>query len=151
MPHPAPETPDNQEFPEETYSVCSDDDYSARLGSPTTLPNSPPSIPTFQNSSNFFGAMLLSEPGFKGDFGRRAPGGCKTARASSSSTGSSLFTIDSILAPRPSVSGGQAGRQQNSGVPTAVMHHPIHLGHIAAAASTFGTHSDFLGKHLLST
>lgn len=97
--------------------------------------------------------MLLSESSFKSDFNKmRVNNQCKTSRASSSSsTGSSLFTIDSILAPRPSVSNSVSpqinnNRQQNSAVPTAVMHHPIHLGHIAAAASTFGTHSDFLGK-----
>jgi hypothetical protein len=35
-------------------------------------------------------------------------------------------------------------------LPPAVLHHPLHLGHLAAAAASgFGaTSADFLGKHL---
>ncbi|KAF5273974.1 hypothetical protein FQA39_LY01090 [Lamprigera yunnana] len=55
-----------------------------------------------------------------------------------SSSSSSLFTIDSILAPRPNPSSPQR----------PILHHPLHFGHIAAAASAgFGatcTSAEFL-------
>lgn len=78
---------------------------------------------------------------------------------------SSLFTIDSILAPKPNNLSNNITRQKsespcnNSMSPTqqspvrptrvpAMLHHPgLHLGHLAAAAaSSFGTTSDFLGE-----
>jgi hypothetical protein len=69
---------------------------------------------------------------------------------SSPASSTSLFTIDSILAPRPP---HQPAAQQGHVVsphqrlPPAVLHHPLHLGHLAAAAASgFGTSADFLGK-----
>lgn len=99
----------------------------------TSIPNSTQTY-TPTNSTNFFGAMLLNDSSFK----MRGVGSCKPRPSVGAS--SSLFTIDSILAPRPSVSGQQIRHQSSP-----VLHHPIHLGHIAAATG-FGAHSDFLGK-----
>lgn len=83
---------------------------------------------------SFLGNMFLGE-GFKPVYKNRsiAPG------TTPSTSAGSLFTIDSILAPRPKPSSPQR----------PLLHHPtLHLGHIAAAASAgFGPASaDFLGK-----
>lgn len=102
----------------------------------TSLPTSTQSYTSTNTNQNFFGAMLLNESGFK----MRGIGTCKPRPTAT--TSSSLFTIDSILAPRPSVSSPQIRHQSSP-----VLHHPIHLGHIAAATG-FGTHSDFLGKRM---
>lgn len=67
----------------------------------------------------------------------------------------SLFTIDSILAPKfssnpsspqsPPTTSSPPNIRPTRVVP-AMLHHPgLHLGHLAAAASGFGTTSDFLG------
>lgn len=84
------------------------------------------SVPQTSNQ-NFFGAMLLQEQDLS-DLKRNKP-------RAASSTATSLFTIDSILAPRPSA----------SQIRSPVVHHPLHLSHLAAA-SGFGTHSEFLGE-----
>lgn len=83
------------------------------------------------NPQQFLGNMFLGE-GFKPVF--KQPRGSPTT----SSNSGSLFTIDSILAPRPKPVSPQR----------PVMHHStLHLGHIAAAATGFGaTSADFLGK-----
>lgn len=85
--------------------------------------------------TNFLGNMFLGE-GFKPVYKTR---GVNTAGATPSTSAGSLFTIDSILAPRPK----QASPQRPN-----VLHHPtLHLGHIAAAASGFSPASaDFLGE-----
>jgi len=68
-----------------------------------------------------------------------------SSTSSSPASTTSLFTIDSILAPRPS---HQPPLQQHLLSPPAVLHHPLHIGHLAAAAASgFGaTSADFLGK-----
>lgn len=85
--------------------------------------------------SHFFGSVLLGE-GFQPVY--------KPSRGSPGSTpGShgSLFTIDSILAPRPKPTSPQR---------PLVHPGPLHLGHIAAAASGFGaTSADFLGESII--
>lgn len=88
--------------------------------------------------SHFLGNVFLGE-GFKPVYNgnkQRVPSVATTTNSGS------LFTIDSILAPRPK----PTSSSQNS----PVFQHPsIHLGHLAAAASSgFGAaHADFLGKH----
>lgn len=70
----------------------------------------------------------------------------------------SLFTIDSILAPRPRHSSPDtsqtmtvAGLTQRVPAPTLQFRHPLHFGHLAAVASGFApSSSDFLGESLLS-
>lgn len=72
-----------------------------------------------------------------------------------------LFTIDSILAPKPTMmhrngdspnssppNSANASPIRPSRLPGAMLHHPgIHLGHLAAAAASgFGNTSDFLGE-----
>lgn len=76
-----------------------------------------------------------------------------SSTSSSPASSTSLFTIDSILAPRPShPSATQQAHvlQSHQRLPPAVLHHPLHLGHLAAAAASgFGaTSADFLGKLL---
>lgn len=69
----------------------------------------------------------------------------------------SLFTIDSILAPRPRHSSPDtsqtmsvAGLTHRVPAPT-LLRHPLHFGHLAAVASGFApSSSDFLGESLLS-
>ena len=75
-----------------------------------------------------------------------------SSTSSSPASSSSLFTIDSILAPRPSHQTPAVSPQQHviaphQRLPPAVLHHPLHLGHLAAAAASgFGaTSADFLG------
>lgn len=80
---------------------------------------------------HFFGNVFLGE-GFKPVYGAN-----KIRGAPSSSTSSSLFTIDSILAPRPKPASPQR--------PTLLQHPPIPLGHLAATGG-FGTGpANFLG------
>lgn len=77
------------------------------------------------------------------------------------SAASSLFTIDSILAPKPNHLTNRSSESPGSSppgsantspirprMPAAMLHHPsLHLGHLAAAAASgFGNTSDFLGK-----
>lgn len=87
-----------------------------------------------QNFLGNIGNMFLGE-GFKPVYKTRvsAPG------STPSTSAGSLFTIDSILAPRPKMSSPQR----------PLLHHPtLHLGHIAAAASGFSPASaDFLGEY----
>lgn len=95
-----------------------------------TTSKSPPAFVPHQ----FFGNMFLGE-GFKPVCRPRG-----TIQATPTGGGSaSLFTIDSILAPRPKVT---------SSPQRPLLHNPnIHLGHIAAAAGGFGPGSaDFLGE-----
>ncbi|KAK4875458.1 hypothetical protein RN001_011880 [Aquatica leii] len=88
------------------------------------------------NPHNFLGNMFFAGEGFKPvqKITRTTPVTATVA----SSTSSSLFTIDSILAPRPNPSSPQR----------PMLHHPLHFGHIAAAASAgFGatcTSAEFL-------
>ncbi|PSN52059.1 hypothetical protein C0J52_03886 [Blattella germanica] len=81
-----------------------------------------------------------------------------SSTSSSPASSSSLFTIDSILAPRPSHQSPPAVSPPQQHVlsphqrlPPAVLHHPLHLGHLAAAAASgFGaTSADFLGMFFL--
>lgn len=63
-----------------------------------------------------------------------------------STNSGSLFTIDSILAPRPK----PTSSSQN---PPVFQHPSIHLGHLAAAAASSGfgaAPADFLGKLICS-
>lgn len=82
----------------------------------------------------------------------------------------SLFTIDSILAPtstkanqaQHSINNNRSSESPGSSPPASantspirprlpMLHHPgLHLGHLAAAASGFGSTSEFLGKSLPS-
>lgn len=75
---------------------------------------------------------------------------------STGATATSLFTIDSILAPKDKGSESPVSPSSNSSATTspvrpqhvpAMLQHPgLHLGHLAAAAG-FGTSpSDFLGE-----
>lgn len=89
--------------------------------------------------SHFLGNVFLGE-GFKPMYNgnkHRVPSVATTTNSGS------LFTIDSILAPRPK----PASSSQN---PPVFQHPSIHLGHLAAAASSgFGAApADFLGKTL---
>lgn len=87
----------------------------------------------------FLGNVFLGE-GFKPVYKPRE------SMTTASSSGTSLFTIDSILAPRPKSQSGVGATHQRP-----ILQHPnIHLGHIAAAASAgFGAGSaDFLGEQL---
>lgn len=73
-----------------------------------------------------------------------------------SGTPNSLFTIDSILAPKstsnPSSPQSPSATSTNSPTPIrpsrvpALLHPGLHLGHLAAAASGFGATTDFLGE-----
>lgn len=97
--------------------------------------------PTAFVPHQFFGNMFLGE-GFKPVC---RPRGTLQGSATPTISGSSasLFTIDSILAPRPKVT---------TSPQRPMLHNPnIHLGHIAAAAGAgFGPGSaDFLGKYYL--
>ncbi|KAJ3626047.1 hypothetical protein MTP99_016573 [Tenebrio molitor] len=94
--------------------------------SPQPSQRPPPAL----GPQHFLGNVFLGE-GFKPVFKTRV--GATTTNAA---TGSSLFTIDSILAPRPKPASPQR----------PVLQHPsLHLGHIAAAAGGFGASSaDFL-------
>lgn len=90
---------------------------------------------------------------YPADLTKRLPATTPPARSSeparSSGLSSSLFTIDSILAPRPNSSASQhslASAPHRVANP-ALLRHPLHFGHLAAAASGFGgTSSDFLGQ-----
>lgn len=115
------------EYGEESYS---EEDFRMVETASQPSPRSQPSA--VFSPHQFLGNVFLGE-GFKPVYKTRGP----ATSASGSST--SLFTIDSILAPRPKPSSPQR----------PMMQHPnIHLGHIAAAASAgFGASSaDFLGK-----
>lgn len=97
----------------------------------------PPSSSVW-NPHTFLGNMFFAGEGFKPvQKGQRTTPVTATV---SSSSGSSLFTIDSILAPRPNSTSPQR----------PVLHHPLHLSHIAAAASaSFGatcSSAEFLGE-----
>lgn len=92
--------------------------------------------------THFLGNVFLGE-GFKPVFNsnkHRVPSVATTTNSGS------LFTIDSILAPRPKQT------SSSSQSPTLFQHPSIHLGHLAAAASSgFGTApADFLGKSNIS-
>lgn len=117
---------DPSDFQEETYS---EEEY--RMVETSNHPSSKSQAAAMFNTQHFLGNMFLGD-GFKPVY--------KQTRASptTSSSNGSLFTIDSILAPRPKPSSPQR----------PIMHHSsLHLGHIAAAASGFGaTSADFLGK-----
>lgn len=120
------------EFAEENYV---EEDY--RMVETSSQPNpkgNNNNTPNVLNPQHFLGNMFLGE-GFKPVY---KPRGSPTTASTSSG---SLFTIDSILAPRPKPLSPQR----------PVIHHPsLHLGHIAAAASGFGaTSADFLGKSIL--
>lgn len=79
----------------------------------------------------------------------------------SATTPTSLFTIDSILAPKPNQARRSESPVSPSGSATtspvrpqrvpAMLHHPgLHLGHLAAAAASgFAAPSDFLGRSCL--
>lgn len=98
---------------------------------------SPRSSATVMGPHQFLGNVFLGE-GFKPMYKPRE-------NTTPSSSGTSLFTIDSILAPRPKHQGSIGSPQR------PILQHPnIHLGHIAAAASAgFGAGSaDFLGEYL---
>ncbi|KAG8255547.1 hypothetical protein J6590_035092 [Homalodisca vitripennis] len=61
---------------------------------------------------------------------------------------SSLFTIDSILAPRPSTTAQSVSPIAHRLPGPALLRHPLHFGHLAAVASGFApTSSDFLGTY----
>ncbi|XP_023310897.1 homeobox protein goosecoid-like [Anoplophora glabripennis] len=107
------------------------EDYSEEeLKMVETSSQSSPRNATTLVPQHFLGNMFLGE-GFKPVYKHRSP-----AATSSSPSGSSLFTIDSILAPRP---------KPNSPQRPMLQHPSLHLGHIAAAAGGFGTTSaDFL-------
>lgn len=73
-----------------------------------------------------------------------------------SGTPNSLFTIDSILAPKSTSNPSSPQSPSSTHSPTPIrptrvpglLHHPgLHLGHLAAAAASgFGATSDFLGE-----
>lgn len=91
------------------------------------------------------GAYGVSSPA---DLSKRSPPR-ETSR--SSAVPSSLFTIDSILAPRPATTTSSStsclSPAMTSRLPTpALLRHPLHFGHLAAVASGFSpSSSDFLG------
>ncbi|KAB0794991.1 hypothetical protein PPYR_11830 [Photinus pyralis] len=88
------------------------------------------------NPHSFLGNMFFAGEGFKPV--QRMTRSTPVTATVASSTSSSLFTIDSILAPRPNPASPQR----------PILHHPLHFGHIAAAASaSFGascTSAEFL-------
>lgn len=165
--------------------LSSDDSDSRSQTSPmveTTSPGVSPNTINSQASSNYLTtAMLLGNQGC-GYFGQRLSNHLQMQRnieqtdqsqnnhQRSTHTGSnaptSLFTIDSILAPKPSavspsfkiiksespvsISPPATSPVRPQRVP-AILHHPglHHLGHLAAAAATsFGSTTDFLGKEI---
>jgi hypothetical protein len=73
-----------------------------------------------------------------------------SSTSSSPASSTSLFTIDSILAPRPSHQSTAPHHvlSPHQRLPPAMLHHPLHLGHLAAAAASgfSATSADFLGK-----
>lgn len=81
---------------------------------------------------------------------------CNSPVTALSGPPNSLFTIDSILAPKstsnPSSPQSPSATSTNSPTPIrpsrvpALLHPGLHLGHLAAAASGFGATSDFLGE-----
>uniref|UniRef100_A0A6P7GR92 Uncharacterized protein LOC114345787 n=1 Tax=Diabrotica virgifera virgifera TaxID=50390 RepID=A0A6P7GR92_DIAVI len=90
-------------------------------------------VETPQQRNDFFGNVFLGE-GFKPVYSNKLRG-----PATSSSTSTSLFTIDSILAPRPS-------KPTTPQRPAILQHHPIPLGHLAATGG-FGTSpANFLAR-----
>lgn len=163
------------------------DDSGSRSQTPpmveTTSPAVSPNTINSQASSNYLTtAMLLGNQGC-GYFGQRLSNHLQMQRhieqtdqsqnthQRSTHTGSnaptSLFTIDSILAPKPSavnptfkiiksespvsISPPATSPVRPQRVP-AILHHPglHHLGHLAAAAAAtnFGSTTDFLGMQL---
>lgn len=127
------------DYQEESYS---EDDFKMVETAGHQQPHQigPPS--SIWNPHSFLGNMFFAGEGFKPvQKIQRSPQSTATAASSSSS---SLFTIDSILAPRP----GPISPQR------PVLHHPLHIGHIAAAASaSFGascTSAEFLGELLFN-
>lgn len=114
------------EFLEDGYA---EEEY--RMVETSAQPNPKRNASAVLSPHQFLGNMFLGE-GFKPVC---KPRGSPTTASTSSG---SLFTIDSILAPRPKPTSPQR----------PVLHHPsLHLSHIAAAASGFGaTSADFLGK-----
>lgn len=138
--------------------------------SPTTT-----TINFSQHQNNYLTtAMLLGTQGC-GYLGQRL-GALDTDHASSNNNQrtntnpNSLFTIDSILAPKPNnLSNGNLAmriKTESPGnmsptspstspirptrVPAMLQHPGLHLSHLAAAAaSSFGTTSDFLGEFIV--
>lgn len=88
------------------------------------------------------------------------PNSMSSARNTTSSLPTSLFTIDSILAPNSRRSESPENSPEHKSitntmpirptrVPTTMLHHPgLHLGHLAAAAGFGNPTSDFLGIYL---
>lgn len=85
-------------------------------------------VETSTQPRHFLGNAFLGE-GFKPVF----------KHATASAGGSSLFTIDSILAPRPKPASPQR---------PAMQHPSLHLGHIAAAGGFGAASADFFGTYL---
>lgn len=87
---------------------------------------------------HFLGNMFLGE-GFKPVYSSSTKHHRVPPVATSTSNSGSLFTIDSILAPRPKPNSPQR--------PQVFQHPSIHLGHLAAAATSgFGAApAEFLG------
>lgn len=87
--------------------------------------------------SHFLGNVFLGE-GFKPVYNSNKH---RVPPVATTTNSGSLFTIDSILAPRPKPT-------SSSQSPPLFQHPSIHLGHLAAAASSgFGTApAEFLGK-----
>jgi homeobox protein goosecoid len=114
-------------------------------------------------------AMLLGSQGC-GYFGQRMSTNNDHFSAHNShlnrslnTSSSSLFTIESILAPKngsnrksesPSPSPSESTTSspiRPQRVPAMLHHSGLHLGHLAAAAASgFGATSDFLGKRLMT-
>jgi homeobox protein goosecoid len=115
-------------------------------------------------------AMLLGSQGC-GYFGQRMQANNTEAmspqsnnqlnRSIGSTNSTSLFTIDSILAPKPGMLNGRKSESPSPSpsestmsspirpqrVPAMLHHSGLHLGHLAAAAASgFGATSDFLGE-----
>lgn len=89
--------------------------------------------------SHFLGNVFLGE-GFKPVYNSNKH---RVPPVATTTNSGSLFTIDSILAPRP---------KPTSQNPPLFQHPSLHLGHLAAAASSgFGTApAEFLGKTTIS-
>lgn len=122
----------------------------------SSSPSPPPNTESVHIIGRMAGGTALLKQGKPSDGGHSPVSGTVL-----SGTPNSLFTIDSILAPKSSSSGSNPSSPQspsnNTHSPTpfrpttrvpGLLHHPgLHLGHLAAAAAQgFGATSDFLGE-----
>lgn len=128
---------------------------SSSLSIPLSSPSTTMILGT-QNCGNFLGHIKKKLPADRsGDTSDSDAGPNDYNVLSNSGSAQTLFTIDSILAPRPANFKSEAPSPCNSPMPQsplqptrvpAMLHPGLHLGHLAAAAATTFGPSDILSK-----